>query len=263
MNRKKQNSLFYHKYFEIFILLLTVVSVGFLFIEKIYRLTPDRLDLLNKIDFIILIIFAVEFICKLKLFKKDYFFGEFGWIDLLSTLPIFNPAIKALRSISLLKSFRLLKIMRLLRLLRLLRFLKITKQTTSSAIKQKIFMPVSSVIIIMFLVISLLAIEEVKFLSIQNFKADKIKFINLLKETRNIEPLKKITSLLQIKKNNRLIFKKVTPEQLQNQYLKSEQFFWKIEYQISAIFKIANFIGFGIFFLAIYFIFHYIFIDKD
>ena len=54
----------YNKYFEFIILILVLLSVAMLISEKLIDYPPEILKIINKADFIILIIFSFEFIIK-------------------------------------------------------------------------------------------------------------------------------------------------------------------------------------------------------
>ena len=152
---KATNSLekfIYNSYFEYFVLLLVILSVGMLVSEKLFDFSPQTLKILGIIDGIVLVIFAFEFIVKVYFRRFKYFFGDYGWIDLLSILPVFSSAIKSLRGVKLLRGIRAIRALRFLRMLRILRFLKITKQS-DSVLKQKVFVPISTASMIIVLII--------------------------------------------------------------------------------------------------------------
>jgi len=138
--------------FEIFILVLVAFSVGMLMWERIVDLPVSTARVLVRVDMVVLGIFAFEFVVKLYCRKKEYFLDDYGWIDFLSIVPIFTPALKALRSVKMLRGVRILRILRFLRMLRLLRFLKVAKQS-ESALKQKIFVPISTATMILVLAV--------------------------------------------------------------------------------------------------------------
>lgn len=94
-------------------------------------------------DVIFISLFAFEFTIKFIDGKWKYFFNDYGWIDFLSSLPFLNPALKGLRAI---------RVLRFARILRLLRFLKLAKET-SSPLKEKFFIGLSSVSLIVIILL--------------------------------------------------------------------------------------------------------------
>jgi len=144
------NEIAYSKPVEIIGVLLVLVSLSFLFYQKLADITPWQREILDHIDFVIMLYFAIGFFVKLRLQGRRYFLNDYGWIDLLSILPLFSPALRAMRGIKLVRSLRIL---RALRILRFLRILKVTR-FSQSRLKQKMFVPVSSAVMIIGLVIS-------------------------------------------------------------------------------------------------------------
>ena len=136
--------------FETFILVLVAFSVGMLVCEKLVDLSVPIVRFLGRVDTVVLSIFAFEFATKLYLRRRAYFLGDYGWVDFLSVVPLFTPAIKALRGVKMLRGMRALRALRFLRMLRLLRFLKFAKQSESE-LKQKVFVPVSTAMMILVL----------------------------------------------------------------------------------------------------------------
>lgn len=158
METKKKGplySLVYSTGFDVCILILVILSIGMLLVEKIFDFTPPVLALLDLIDLVVLVVFTFEFVLKLALKRKEYFLGDYGWVDLLSILPILSPALKALRGIKLLRGTRLLRVVRLIKMIRLLRFLKFTKKA-DSVLKQKLFVPLSTAVMIIVLLVGFL-----------------------------------------------------------------------------------------------------------
>lgn len=141
--KKKLEKFISHTAFNFFISLIIVISLILLCLEKIIDFPPYTYYLLEKIDFIIVIIFTVEFVVKLILWGIPYLLKDYGWVDFLSILPIFSPA---------LKSIRVIKSIRSIRLLRVVRILKISNYYKYSPLKQKVFVPASTLVMIAILV---------------------------------------------------------------------------------------------------------------
>ena len=91
---------------------LVLVSTG-IFIAETYPLAPDIRSLIAKIDIIILLIFAVEYLLRLiaapKKFK--YIFSFYSLIDLIAILPVLT-GITDVSFIRILRWFRILRLLR-------------------------------------------------------------------------------------------------------------------------------------------------------
>lgn len=204
--------------FEIFILSLVILSISLLIYEKIFDLNPAVYDIFEIIDLVVMIIFAFEFITKLVFRRGKYFLGDYGWIDLLSIIPIFSPALKVLRGVKLLRGMRLVKA---LRLLRILRILKVAKKT-ESVLKQKVFVPTSSVIMIISLVLGFFLVSWQED-TLKRF--DEQEFNRVFQELKDLPEetvLQKNEHILAIKKENRIIAYRYTPEEIAKNYIEEQ-----------------------------------------
>jgi voltage-gated potassium channel len=92
--------------YEIFILLVSVLSVANLIILWIPGLDLDALRVVQVINFFLTIIFLLDFSYRLLTVrsKKHYFFSDWGWADLLASIP----ALRILRLFRIFKAYRLL-----------------------------------------------------------------------------------------------------------------------------------------------------------
>lgn len=94
--------------YELFIALLSILSVANIFL---YILTPDSdiSNILLVIDVPISIIFILDFLYRLFSAdsKSQYFFKEYGWLDLLSSIPV--PGLKILRVLRIVRVFRVVQ----------------------------------------------------------------------------------------------------------------------------------------------------------
>ena len=96
--------------YEIFVGILSVLSIVNLLLVLVVE--DDNLDqVLLAINALLSVIFVIDFLYRLFTApsKSDYFLRQFGWADLLASLPI--------------KQFKVLRIFRLLRVVRLMRTL--------------------------------------------------------------------------------------------------------------------------------------------
>jgi voltage-gated potassium channel len=105
--------------YELFIFVLTVLSLVIMVALVMKRLSPPTQKLLNVYDNIICAVFLLDFAMRLRRAprKRDYFIGERGWLDLLGSIPSFNVLSNA-RFVAL---FRLARLSRLARITKLLR----------------------------------------------------------------------------------------------------------------------------------------------
>jgi len=93
--------------YEIFIIFVSVLSVVNLFISWIPGLNPQVADVLDVINFFLTIIFLGDFVFRFLSAgsKKHYFFFDWGWADLLASVPF----LRILRLFRIFKAYRLLK----------------------------------------------------------------------------------------------------------------------------------------------------------
>ena len=109
------------KLFDIVLLIVIVYSVIIVMLESIPRFDRDYHTFLNISEWIVTILFTIEYalrlICITK--AKRYIFSFFGIIDLLSTIPKYlsffivgSQYFTAFRALRLLRVFRILKLVR-------------------------------------------------------------------------------------------------------------------------------------------------------
>jgi len=105
--------------YQIFILVLTVLSLAIMVGLVLPWVSDATKKLLNIYDNIICVVFLFDFAMRLRRAprKRDYFVGERGWLDLLGSIPSFN----VVGSGTYAALFRLARISRLSRITRLLR----------------------------------------------------------------------------------------------------------------------------------------------
>lgn len=92
--------------YEIFILLVSLLSVANLLVSWIPGLDPDAINVLVVINFFLTIIFLADFLYRLFTAetKTGYFVRNWGWADLLASIP----ALRILRLFRIFKAYRLL-----------------------------------------------------------------------------------------------------------------------------------------------------------
>lgn len=139
--------------------ILTIYVLSVLVIDTFYKFPKETAKLLFYFDNLICCFFFVEFLLNLKNSTNKLKFIKWGWIDLLSCIPM----------IDFLRVGRLLK---LIRLIRIIRAFKTTKNLLNHIFANKIKGTLSSLSLITFLLIifSALAILEVENVPNANIK---------------------------------------------------------------------------------------------
>jgi voltage-gated potassium channel len=102
--------------YQIFILVLTVLSLLLMAVMLLPSLSDATYKVLSIYDNVICVIFLIDFVLNLRgaSKKSDYFIGQRGWLDLLGSIPSFGIT----RYGGLLRLARLSRLARILRLLR-------------------------------------------------------------------------------------------------------------------------------------------------
>ncbi|MCG8569716.1 MAG: ion transporter [Spirochaetes bacterium] len=215
---KRIERVIYNPYFEWFILILVVLSVFMIILEKLIDIPVAAVRVIERIDIIILCIFAFEFFIKLFVRKKNYLTDEYGWVDFLSIIPLFASAVKALRGIRFLKGIRLLRTIRMLRILRILRFLKIFKHS-DSILKRKLFLPISTAAMIIILLFGFLLISWQQNL---NFRFNRTTYQDIFKRIRKngaAQVIEENRQLLMVLKNGEILASAISLEAMNHQFL--------------------------------------------
>lgn len=123
--------------------LLVVGSVLLLFGLRLLSLPMTVQIYLEWIDSIVPALPALEFLLRFFAFGTAYFLRDFGWVDLLSVLPILAPLV------SMVGQFRALRIARLIRLVRIIRVVRLVRALDEGTaehlqMKARFFLAVSS-----------------------------------------------------------------------------------------------------------------------
>lgn len=109
------------KLFDIILLVAIIASIALVMLESIQSIDAKYHDLLNIGEWIITILFTIEYILRIISIKKPfgYIFSFYGIIDLLSTIPKYlsfiivgSQNLIALRALRLLRVFRIMKLTR-------------------------------------------------------------------------------------------------------------------------------------------------------
>ncbi len=109
------------KTFDIVLLIAILVSIAIVMLESVDSIFKQYYTLLNTAEWIITILFSIEYILRVLSIKKPlkYIFSFYGLIDFFSTIPkylslfiIGTNHLVALRALRLLRVFRILKLTR-------------------------------------------------------------------------------------------------------------------------------------------------------
>jgi voltage-gated potassium channel len=92
--------------YEIFILLISLLSVFNVFFTWLPVIDPDAVNVIVVINFFLTIIFIADFLYRLSTTgsKTHYFFHNWGWVDLLACIPF----LRILRLFRIFRAYRLL-----------------------------------------------------------------------------------------------------------------------------------------------------------
>jgi len=102
--------------FQIFMILLSIYVLAALFLDSMFELSPEMHGLLDKIDFIVCIIFMGDFFHRFHRAPAKLKFLRWGWIDFVSSIPMLHAfrggnAFRIVRIFRLLRAFRSVKIL--------------------------------------------------------------------------------------------------------------------------------------------------------
>jgi len=106
--------------YNIFILVLTVLSLAVMVVMLLPFISDETMQLLSVYDNVICVIFLIDFYLNMRGAgkKSDYFIKERGWLDLLGSIPSLGLLANFGKFAGL---FRLARLSRLARIIRLLR----------------------------------------------------------------------------------------------------------------------------------------------
>ncbi|WP_215407673.1 ion transporter [Vibrio gigantis] len=138
--------------FQFFTLVLSIYVLIALLVESIFSLPPDVIEILRFTDNVICLFFLTDFFIRFKAAENKMQFMKWGWIDLLSSIPMLD-------------AFRYGRIVRVVRVLRILRAVRSTKIILFYVFRNKTqgtFSLVSavSIILVIFGAIAMLQLEK-------------------------------------------------------------------------------------------------------
>lgn len=97
--------------FQFFTLILSIYVLGALFVENAFNLGADVKDLLQTIDTLVCLVFLTDFFMRLAKAENKLRFMKWGWIDLLSSIPMLD-ALRYGRFVHLFRFMRMLRAIR-------------------------------------------------------------------------------------------------------------------------------------------------------
>ena len=102
-------------FLNILILILSVYVLGALLIDSLFELPDETSRLLQVFDFIICIVFFVDFCIQFYQADNKWKFMRWGWIDLVASIPMVD-------------AFRIGRLFRFIRILRIIKAFKSLKE---------------------------------------------------------------------------------------------------------------------------------------
>ena len=147
--KKETNSVYL-----IFILVLSILAIVSLGVETIFTLDQSTAQILNIADTCVCVVFFIDFLIQLfRAEKKWKYFMTWGWIDLLSSIPM-------------LEFLRLGRAVRIIRIFRVVRGLKSAKLITKAILEKRSQSTVLALILVFFVLISVSSISVLHFESV-------------------------------------------------------------------------------------------------
>ena len=102
--------------FNILIFVLSIYVIFALLIDAFVKLSPETSQLLRDIDHSICVIFFIDFLTRFFTAKNKAHYMRWGWIDLISSIPVFDFFLVA-------RLFRVVQLRRVLRAFRSMRMI--------------------------------------------------------------------------------------------------------------------------------------------
>lgn len=138
--------------FNILIVILSIYVISALLIDAFVRLPPEMSRLLHDIDYVICVIFFIDFLHRFFTAKSKLKYMKWGWIDLISSIPVMDVFLAG-------RMFRVIQLLRVLRAFRSIRIIfeyffknKIKGAFTSAAIV--------GILMVIFCAIGILGVER-------------------------------------------------------------------------------------------------------
>jgi voltage-gated potassium channel len=111
MTQARQDEIAEFGFRDITILVLSVYVIAALLIQAVFPLDPSLELLLERVDFFVCIIFLADFAIRFRGAPSKLRFMRWGWIDLLSSIPLWEPlrwgrSVRVVRILRVLRAFR-------------------------------------------------------------------------------------------------------------------------------------------------------------
>lgn len=122
--------------YDLFMLALCVYVLIALAVEVFVKLSPDTVEILNGADFAICVVFILDFF--FNLFSQGPKYLKWGWIDLVSSVPMVGP-------------LRAGRMVRMVRIMRLLRGIRSVRRIAHIALKMRAQSIFAAILLLAFL----------------------------------------------------------------------------------------------------------------
>lgn len=139
-------------FLQCLILVLSIYVLGALFVQRVFTLSSQTNLLLDRIDFAICLVFIYDFLLRLYRAESKASFLKWGWIDLVSSIPVFD----------FLRWGRLVRVIRIFRILRAFRSAKFLLDYLFKNRAKSTFATVAliSIVLVIFSSIAILNFED-------------------------------------------------------------------------------------------------------
>jgi voltage-gated potassium channel len=127
-------------FIDVVVLILSIYVLGVLIFDTLFIIPPEINQIITFFDNVICVIFLGEFIYRFYLSPNKIGFLKWGWIDLLSSIPMLD-------------MFRGGRVIRLIRIIRIIRVIKTLNSFISQVFSDKVEGTTKSVFLIAFLLI--------------------------------------------------------------------------------------------------------------
>lgn len=144
---------------QIITLLLSVYVLVALLFQSVMKLPPETEAFLDRIDFFVCLVFLADFFARLAQAPSRLAFMKWGWIDLVSSIPMLD-------------AFRYGRAVRIIRILRILRAVRSTKNLLGFLVGNRKSTSFAAVVTIAFI---LVIFSSIAVLQVENVPESNIK----------------------------------------------------------------------------------------
>jgi voltage-gated potassium channel len=127
--------------YQVIMLFLCCYVLGALFITTVFTISPQTNSILNSLDTLICLVFIGDFTLNLYQAKDKWKYLRWGWIDLISSIPMLD-------------IFRTGRLIRIIRILRVLRGVRSTKMLLQFIFRHRAQGAFTTVAILAFLMVT-------------------------------------------------------------------------------------------------------------